>query len=240
MSLNQQILEKITALSDADFSYSITSDMGFVDTLSDDCSAIVMEATVVYFEIKNLQTLLKTGKRLAARVYKIYYKTLQEVCEKTGAIFNCYSPTGFLMIFPKEKHHLSYAVDVALKTADLISVNLRETIEKHCHNNFSMGIDHGNILGTKTFCDGKSSQIVWFGKTIDKAIAISNLCLKPFYVGLSGTVFHNMDDSMKTTTKSILGIKKQVDVWTKMSYQFDNVKKHLYQTNFHKSFDEEA
>ncbi len=71
MSLTQQILEKTTALSEAEFEYTNTSDFSLTDSLNDDCNAIVMEATVIYLNIKNVDVLLKTGKRLAARIYKL-------------------------------------------------------------------------------------------------------------------------------------------------------------------------
>ena len=51
----QQILEKTKELSDVEFEYSSTSDLDSIDTLKDDCSAIVMEATVIYFEIKTFK-----------------------------------------------------------------------------------------------------------------------------------------------------------------------------------------
>ncbi len=231
------ISQKTNELSDVDFVYSTTSDFSYINTLDDGCSAIVLEATVVYFEFKNIQSLLKTGKRLAARVYKIYQHALQDVCRNTGGYFNCYSPTSFLMIYPKEKYDISYVVDVAIKTADLISVGLRDCIEKHTHNNFSMGIDFGNVLGTKTCCENKYTQTVWFGHAIEKAAVISGLCQRPFFVGVSGTVFHHLNEDLLKTTKRILGIKKSVDIWTRVSYQLDNVKHHLYQTNFHRSFE---
>lgn len=239
MNITQNVSDKVTPISDVEFDYTMSSDFNVVDSLNENCNAIVMEATVVYFEIKNLKVLLKTGKRLTARVYKIYYTTLKEVCNQTGGYLNCYSPESFLMIYPKDKHDASFVVDTALKTANLLSVNLRETIEKHSHINFAMGIDQGSILGTRTFVGNNLSQLVWFGNTIEKTITICNNCQRPFFVGISGSVFHHLDDSLKTTSKRILGIKKQVDIWNRMSYQFENVKKHLYQTNFHKSFGED-
>lgn len=238
MSLTQQILEKTTALSEAEFEYTNTSDFSLTDSLNDDCNAIVMEATVIYLNIKNVDVLLKTGKRLAARIYKFYYNALKQVCKETGGHLNAYSPHGFLMIYPKNEHEISYVVDLAMKTADLISHGLQEPFEKHSHCNFALGIDNGNILGTKTTNDNGECHIAWFGHTIEKAIAISGLCQRPFFVGISGHVFHHIDDSLKKTTKRILGFKKEVDVWTRVSYEFENVKKHLYQTNFHRSFDE--
>lgn len=238
MSFTQDIQEKVAALSEVEFDYTTTSDFSHAKTLDDDCNAIVMEATVIYLEIKNIEILLKTGKRLAARVYKLYYNALKRICQETGGHLNCYSPHGFLMIYPKSKYDMSYVVDVALKTADLISMGLKDSLEKHTHNNFAMGIDNGNILGTKTVNDIDNNQIAWFGQAIEKAIVISGLCQRPFYVGISGTVFHHLDESLTKTTKRILGIKKEVDMWTRVSYQFENVKKHMYQTNFHKSFNE--
>lgn len=237
MSIVESIKAKTTSLSDVEFSYSISNDFSAIDSLDDDCSAIVVDGTVIYFEIKNLLFLQKTSKRLAARVYKMYYHALQEVCKETGGFFNCFSPDSFLLIYPNEKHDSSYVVDTALKIADLFSIQLREPFEKHCHLNFSMGIDHGNVLGTKVTSDGNLQHIAWYGTTIDKARTICQKSLRPFYVGVSGTVFHHLSEDLLTTTKHILGIHKRVEIWERVSYEYDNTKKHLYQTNFHKNFD---
>ena len=238
MSLTQNILAKTAELSEVDVTYQNTSDFNYIDTLDTNCSAIVMEATVIYFEIKNIPLLLKTGKRLAARMYKIYYNALQEICKSTGGYFSCDSPCSFLMIYPKHNHNVSYVVDVAIKTATLFCTTLRETIEKNSHLSFSMGIDYGIILGTKTIDNDKFTHVVWFSPDIEKAKTIARECQRPFFVGISGTVFHHLDDSLKKTSKRILGIKKEVDIWNRVSYEFDNVKKHLYQTNFQKPFEE--
>lgn len=238
MSIKQTVIDKATALTNAEFSYSVTARFEELNDLDHDCSGIVMDATILYLEIKNLSFLLKTGKRLAARIYKLYYHTLNEICKETKGFLNCYAPNAFLMIYPKEQHEVADVVDIALKTADLISNGLKDIAELYGHINFSIGVDRGNILGTKTQSDLGSEHISWFGTTINKAIAISHECMKPFYVGLSGTVYQHLDEEHRTATKRILGIKKHVEMWTTMSYQFENVKKHLYQTNFHKSFEE--
>lgn len=239
MSIAQNTLTKTNELSDVEFSYSITSDFNYISSLDDNCSAIVMDATVIYFEIKNLSVMLKTGKRLAARVYKMYYHGLMEVCKETDGILNCYSPNSFLLIYSKDKHDISYVVDTALKIADLFSNKLKEPFEKQCHLNFSMGIDNGNILGTKAISDARNYHMVWLGSTIDKAKTICQKSIRPFYVGVSGTVYHHLNEDLLTTTKRILGIKKRIEIWERVSYEFENVKKHLYQTNYHKDFDEE-
>lgn len=239
MGILQSITEKTKQLLEAEFDYTSTSDFNSLEMLNQDCTGIVMEANVIYLEINNIDFMLKTGKRHAAKGYKIYYHTLHEICEATGGHLNCYSPKSFLMIYPKEKFDETTVVDIAIKTANLLNTNLREIAEQHTHLNFGIGVDHGNILGTKTTDENGYSHVVWFGHTIEKAITLSHLSQRPFYVSVSRSVYHHLDESIKTTTKNILGIKKEVNLWTRMSYQFDNVKKHLYQTNAQRSFNDE-
>lgn len=239
MGILQSVTEKTKQLVEAEFDYTSTTDFNAIGSLNLDCTGIVMEATVIYLEINNIDFMLKTGKRLAARVYKIYYHILQEVCKATGGKLDCYSPKSFLLIYPKENFDETFVVDVAIKIASLLNVTLRETIEQHSHVNFGIGVDHGNILGTKTNDESGSAHVAWFGHTIEKAIALSHLSQRPFYVSVSRSVYHHLDDSLKTVTKNILGIKKEVSLWTRMSYVFDNTKKHLYQTNAQRSFNDE-
>ena len=183
---NQTIINDVTAISDAEFKYTLSSDFGLLDEMDYGCSGIVLEATVLHLEIKNIPALLKTGKRLAARVYKMYHHALSEAAKETKAHLSCIAPDSFLLIYPKETHETSYAVDA-----------------------------------------------------INKAKAISHECNRPFYVGLSGTVYNHLDEEHRTMTKRILGFKKQVEIWSTVSYQFENIKKHLYQTNILIPFEEE-
>jgi hypothetical protein len=238
MSFTKQLQEKLAVLSDIEFDYTTTSDFKKANDLDEGCTAIAMNATVIYVEIKNIDILLKTGKRLAARVYKLFYHTLKRVCEETGGHLNCYSSHGFLMIYSKDEYDISYVVDIAMKTADLISIGLKDAMEKHNHNSFAMGVDNGNILGTRATNDINQNQMIWVGRPIEKAIVLSQNSQRPFYVSISRTVFHSLDESLTKTNKRILGIKKEVDIWTRLTYVFENTKKHLYQTNFHRSFDE--
>lgn len=239
MGILQSVSNKTNQLSEADFEYESSADFSKLESLNNNCTGLVMEAIVIYFEINNIDFMLKTGKRHAARVYKMYYQVLHEICETTGGHFNCFSPKSFLLIYPKEKFDETHVVEIAVKTATLLNTTLRETFEKHTHLNFGIGVDHGNVLGTKTINENGYPYIAWFGHTIEKAISISQFSQRPFLVSVSRSVYHHLDEKLKVTTKHILGIKKEINLWTRMSYQFDNVKKHLYQTNAQISFDDE-
>ena len=234
------ILAKTNELCTAEFTYSYSNIFEPLNSLNPDCNGMVMDATVLYFKIKNIPSLLKTGKRLATRIYKIYHHALAEIAPKTEGHLSCYSPDSFLLIYPKEKHDVTYAVDVAINTAELFSNGLREPIEQLGHVNFAIGIDKGNIMGSRVSSDNGNDHIIRLGTPIDKAKAICNECNRPFFVGTSGTVHHHLDEDHRVITKRIMGFKKQVDIWTTVSYQFENVKKHFYQTNYLKPFEEES
>ncbi|MBR4392270.1 MAG: hypothetical protein IKT08_09240 [Bacteroidales bacterium] len=238
MSMKEDIINKVTELANAEFAYTFASDFEGLKTLDYGCTSLVTDATVLYFQIKNIPSLLKTGKRLAAKIHKLYQHTLEAIAKETQGHLNCYSPDSFLLIYPKENHNVNEVVDIALKTASFFITELREIIEQHGHVSFSIGIDKGNILGTKVQSDNNNDHILWFGTPIDKAKAIGHECNRPFFVGLSGTVYHHLDEEHRISTKHVLGFKKEVEIWSTVSYSFENVKKHLYQTNLLKSFEE--
>ena len=95
-----------------------------------------------------------------------------------------------------------------------------------------MGLDHGHLMGSKNLSDNGVEHLTWFGTTIYKAARIAKESTRPYHVGLSGTIYHSLGDDLRITQRHIFGLKKTVEMWTKVTYQYDNVKKHLYQTNY--------
>ena len=240
MSWIESLDQKMSALANAEFDYHETTDIRRASELDLGCSGIYTDATIIYFEIKNLTYLLKEiGRRKTAQAYTMYFEVLYKLAEETGGVLNCFSPSAFLIIYPGKEDAIKKAVTGSLK----IVYALTETYKKHFSDisnlEFGMGIDHGHIMGTKVMSDYGTENISWFGSCIYKAIRICRECARPFYVGISGSVYHSLDESLRTTTRRILGIKKSVDMWTKVTYQYENVKKHLYQSN-HKIPLEEA
>jgi len=231
--------KKMTTLSTTEFDYIETNDIKRASEISVINSGIYLEATIIYFEIKNMAYMLKeNGRRKVAQSYMMYREVLSAIAKETGAFVNCFSPNAFLVIYPG-----SETLDTATKGAMKIAFALSQTFKSEFSNisglEFAMGLDHGHIMGTKNPSDNGMEHMAWFGTTIYKAMKICHECSRPFYVGISGVIYHNLSEELKRTTRRILGIRKTVEVWTKVSYQFDNVKKHLYQTNQKISLEEE-
>ena len=231
MSWKEELTEKLSTLSKAEFEYVETSDINRASELDLNCTGIYMEATVIYFKIKNWNYLLKEhGRRKVAQVYTMYHEVISAITKQNGAFVNCFSPNSFLIVYPG-KDDFSSAVKGAMKIAFALSDTFKAEFSHVNGLEFSMGLDHGHILGTKNLSDDKMEHLTWFGQCIYKAECICNECSRPFFIGVSGNIYHSLGEDLRITSRRILGIKKSIEVWTKVSYQFENVKKHLYQTN---------
>lgn len=232
MSWKEDLTAKLEALSTAEFDYVETRDINRVSEIDLGCSGIYMEATIIYFEIKNLYYVLKEqGRRKAAQTYTMFREVIAAIAKRDGAFVNCYAPNAFLVVFPGKEENMNTAVKCAMRITQALSDDYKQKFAHIQGLEFSMGLDHGHIMGTKTLSDTDMEKLTWFGTCIFKAMRVSKECSRPFYIGVTSLIYHDLSEDMRINTRRILGIKKSVDVWTKVTYQFDNVKKHLYQTN---------
>lgn len=230
---------KLSQYSEDEFNYVETKDITKAEEIDYGCSGVYMEGTVIYFEIKNLPYILKeNGRRKAAKAYTMLNTVIASIAEKTGAFINTFSPNAILVVYPGKEEANKDAVRGAMRIAHALSDAFKHQFSD-LGMEFSMGLDHGHIMGTKNLSDNNYDHITWFGSCIYKAMRISRECARPFYIGVSGSIYHNLDEDLRIAERRILGIRKRVEIWTKLTYQYENVKKHLYQTNHKISFDEE-
>ena len=230
---------KLSKYSEDEFNYIDTKDITRANDIDYGCSGVYMEATVIYLEIKNLPYILKeNGRRKAAKVYTMLHTVITSIAKNTGAFVNTLSPNAILIVYPGKEEVNKDAVRGAMRISYALSDAFKHQFSEFGME-FSMGLDHGHIMGTKNLSDNNYDSITWFGSCIYKAMRICNECARPFYVGVSGSIYHNLDEDLRIAERRILGIRKKVEIWTKVSYQYENVKKHLYQTNHKISFDEE-
>ena len=225
--------EKLSNYINSEFDYIETKNIQEVSNIDCGNSGIYMEATVVYFEITNLAYVLKeSGRRKTATLYTMFKEVLTAIADETGAFVNCFAPNAFLVVYPGRDESQAEAVKGALKIVYAITEEYKNQFTKANGLEFAMGLDHGHIMGTKNPSDdGKMEHLSWFGTCIHKAMRIANECARPFYVGISGIIYHSLGEDLRIASRRILGLKKNVEMWTKLTYKYENVKKHLYQTN---------
>lgn len=239
MSWTESLGEKLSSYALEEFNYKETKDINDASQIDLGVSGLYMEASIIYLEIRNVPYILKEhGRRKMAQGYTMVSEVLNAIAEHTGAFVNSYAPNAFLVVYPGKEETFHEAVKGALKVSHALSEDFKSQFDTIPGFEFAMGIDHGHIMGTKTQSDNGTEHFAWFGSCVYKAMRICKECARPFYIGISGSIYHSLGEDLRTTTKRILGIKKSVEIWTKISYQYDNVKKHLYQTNHKISLDE--
>ena len=240
MSWTETLSNKLSTYAKAEFDYVETKDIKEAANVGLGCSGIYMEATIIYFEIKNLAYIVKeNGRRKSAQTFTMVSEVLTAIAGQVGAFVNTYSPNTFLVVLPGRDESVPEAVKCALKITHALSEDFKQQFAGILGFEFSMGLDHGHIMGTKTISDNGIESISWFGSCIYKAKRIAEESSRPFYVGISSAIYHSLDESLRIAQRRILGIKKNVEMWNKSTYQYDNVKKHLYQTNHKFSLEEE-
>ena len=234
----QSLINNFSSYSNEEFEYIETTDINQAKNINCGATGIYTEATIVYFEIKNPTYILKeNGRRKAAVLYTMCNELLSAIAEQTGGFVNDFSSDSFLIIYPGKEGSIRKAVTGAMKIAYALTETFKQQFSIIHGFEFAMGLDHGHVMGSKTLSDCHIENISWFGLCIYKAKRICKECARPYFVGVSGNVYHSLEEDLKITTR--LGIKKNVDVWTKVTYQYENVKKHLYQTNHKISPEEE-
>ena len=232
MSWKEALGERLTAYSETEFDYLETRNVGDASKIGLGCSGLYMEATIIYFEIKNLAYVLKeNGRRKMAQTYTMFRDVVYAITKQDGAFVNCFSPNALLIVYPGRDESLEAAVKGSMKIAHAITEDFQQQFSGIIGLEFSMGIDHGHIMGTKDLSDNGAEHLTWFGSCIYKAMRIAKECSRPYYIGVSGTVYHSLGEEMRISQRRVMGLRKTVEMWTKLSYQYENVKKHLYQTN---------
>ena len=206
----QSLNEKFTSYSKAEFDYIESTDINQAKKIDLGASGIYMEASVIDFEIKNLNFIIKEfGRRDAALVYTKCNEIISAIAERTGGFVNDFSPNSILIIYPGKEEAMTNSIKGAMKVVSALCETFKPHFSSITGFEFGMGIDHGHIMGIKTLSDGNFEKITWFGSCIYKAIRICKESSRPFYISISGCIYRNLGNDMKTATRRILGIKKK-------------------------------
>ena len=167
MSWIESLDEKLTSLANAEFDYIETNDIQQAANIGTDNSGIYLEATVIYFEIKNIVYILKeNGRRKAAQAYTMYSEVLSAVAQQTGGFLNSFSPNAFLIVYPGKDNSIKDAVTGALKVVYALTDKYKHQFSSINGLEFAMGLDHGHIMGTKTLSDHGIETMSWFGTSM--------------------------------------------------------------------------
>lgn len=216
-----------------EFTFSETRHIEDKTLSQEQLEAIVVVSNVLFVRINQMATVVDSqGKRAAAKIFRLYRQVIQRFAELTQAHFEIYDSCSFLLIYPDPHEEAPKAVKRAMQLTHILTDSLKAYAEQFNQMDFAIGIDHGRILGTN------EGRIIWQGICIEKAKKISEMCLKPYRIGISGMVYKTLDETDKVVTKRILGmIPKKEEIWLRSSYDFANAHRHYYVTKHTEAYE---
>lgn len=233
MKADEEIIKQVKEIITQDFSFLETKDIQSEAISQEKLEAIVISSNVLFVHVKQLMNITENqGKRFAAKIFKLYRQVIQVYAEQTNAIFEIYDPNSFLIIYPGQKEEARIAVKHAMHLTHILTETLKAYAEHFNQMDFAIGIDHGRILGTN------EGRIIWQGMCIEKAKKISEMCLKPYRIGISRMVYSILEENDKVITKHILGmIPQKEEIWLRNSYDFANAHRHFYVTKHTEAYE---
>lgn len=232
MKTNDEIISKVKESIQQDFTILETSQIQNQEISEDKLEAIVVVSNVLYIHVNEMTTLVNSqGKRYTAKIFRLYRQVVQKFAEQTHGYFDIYDIGSFLIIYPGQLSEARIAVKRARQLTYILTESLKEYGKQFNQLDFTIGVDHGRVLGTN------EGRFIWYGICINKAKRLSEICLKPYRIGISGTVFKALEDEDKYITTRILNIPRKKEIWERNSYDFLHAHKHYYATRYPEEFD---
>lgn len=233
MKTNDEITSQVEKTIQQEFTFSETRHIEGKNLSQEQLEAIVVVSNVLFVRINQMATVVDSqGKRAAAKIFRLYRQVIQRFAELTQAHFEIYDSCSFLLIYPGPHEEAPKAVKRAMQLTHILTDSLKAYAEQFNQMDFAIGIDHGRILGTN------EGRIIWQGMCIEKAKKISEMCLKPYRIGISRMVYSILEENDKVITKHILGmIPQKEEIWLRNSYDFANAHRHFYVTKHTEAYE---
>lgn len=233
MKTNDEITNQVEKTIQQEFTFSETRHIEGKTLSQEQLEAIVVVSNVLFVRINQMTTVVDSeGKRSAAKIFRLYRQVIQKFAELTQAHFEIFDSCSFLLIYPGQHEEAPKAVKRAMQLTHILTDSLKAYAEQFNQMDFAIGIDHGRILGTN------EGRIIWQGMCIEKAKKISEMCLKPYRIGISRMVYSILEENDKVITKHILGmIPQKEEIWLRNSYDFANAHRHFYVTKHTEAYE---
>jgi len=237
MSVKDELITKAKEILDNKFDFE---EVAYVPDITDKKltfgnKGLQFEATVLYIDMRGSTEILnKHNNPVVAKIHMVYFHTIVKIAKEYGG-----EVRSMLVFFQgTSKLTLSNAVITAMKMKYMISntdSGLNPLLEKYSAIDFGIGLDDGKILCTKIGLGGDSNNqdLIWISNAVNKAVAISDLCMSPNSIAISSYVYGNLIDKVKYHLKNIYGQEQKIDMWNQKYFQYNGTTEFYYDTNYY-------
>ncbi len=199
------------------------------------------KATVLFIDLIGSASLQnKHNIKDVSKIHMAYYNTISRAASEFGGTVRSFNGDSLLAFFPDcSAEGINNAVKSALVMKYLISK------DTNCLNNliktryegaldYGIGIDHGEILCTKTEIQSEGNgDIVWLSNCINKASRISQTRKSIHNIGISSVVENVLKDDLKyRTSVNSLGMEQISEMWSPSGFIYGGNNITFYFTSY--------
>jgi len=222
MGFGEDLTNKVRDYLSGDYDITETRGIPTVDNVSHGKKAKKMNICAFSIDLRKSSDLLfQHQKQTAGKIHKAFLAVASSVVLKYGGKIRSFQGDSILVFWPA--NHISQIMDAvraAMEIKWFLSSKLSSLFEKYSKLDYGIGIDWGEVFIVRAGIsrDSNNNDLVFIGRCVNLAVAIANQAKAPENIGVSLSVYKNLEDSHKYTTKN----NNKVNMWNDGSVVWNN------------------
>jgi len=229
MGFVEDLTNKVRDYLSGDYEIVETKGIPSVDNVSHGKKAKKINLCALSIDLRKSSDLLfQHQKQTAGKIHKAFLAVASSVVLKYGGKIRSFQGDSILVFWPANlKSQIMDAVRAAMAIKWFLSSELSSFFENYSKLDYGIGIDWGEVFIVRAGIsrDSNNNDLVFIGKCVNLAVAIANQAKAPENIEVSLSVYDNLEDSHKYTTKN----NNKVNMWTDGSVEWNNRR---YDTKF--------
>jgi adenylate cyclase len=213
MGIEQQIDDKVRDYLEGDYEVRPYQGIPNIENVPFGKVALRIQMCAFAIDLRGSTELLDAHqKKTAGKIHKAFLYATAAIVNHYGGYIRNFRGDGLLAFWPADyKNQISKAVRAALALKYMLNQKLQSRFSEYSEIDFGIGIDWGEVYVLRVGVprDPNDNDLVFIGKCVNYAVAISEQAKGPYHVEVSVETHHNLEDEVRYATDA----GKQVDMW---------------------------
>ncbi|WP_424359850.1 adenylate/guanylate cyclase domain-containing protein [Methanocella sp. MCL-LM] len=232
MSWVSDLGNKVNDYLDGDYDVSDTDSIPSVEQVPHGKKAKKMRMCAYCIDMRRSSDLLSIHqKQTCGKIHKAFLTIATETVQRNGGYVRSFNGDGLLAFWPTSGNQISQAVKAAFETKYLINTKFSPLFEKYSKIDFGIGIDYGDVYIVRAGLprNDNNNDLVFIGKCVNFATAISNQAKSPGHIEVSEATYNALDYSWQYGKQN--GV--DVNMWTDGAVEWKSEKHKTKVTQWH-------
>lgn len=213
MGKKETIISNVTEYLNGDYEVSDAKVIPSVEDIPFGKLAKKMNLCVFSIDLRHSTDLLfHHNKQTAGKIHKSFLYTVSTVVNDFGGKIRSFNGDSLLAFWPAfYQSEVTKCVRAAMTVKGLLDIDLSSIFENYEKLDFGIGVDWGEVFIVRAGLprDSNNNDLIFMGKCVNFAVAISEQAHGPNHVEISEDTYKNMEES------AIYGIEnsRRVDMW---------------------------